>query len=140
MSDPQPTPTILDHAREAVRLFLKCGHMASTLPGIEWDSRGALTLHALEHYADIATALIAVHDRAAGLAQQVEELKEWQSEAEEQGACECCRCGRVLFPQQQWMNSDGDIRCRYGFGCWQDSETKASLAQPGETQEKEAAS
>jgi hypothetical protein len=53
MTDPQPTPTILDHAREAIRLN-------SLYWMRQWNK---LQDHACEHYAEIAAALIAAHER-----------------------------------------------------------------------------
>jgi hypothetical protein len=50
MTDPQPTPTILDHAREAVVL--------TGLAGLYHETGQ----HAIKHYGEIAAALIAAHE------------------------------------------------------------------------------
>ena len=105
--DPQPTPSVLDHAREAVRLAA-----AYTAPGsglVQWND---LCRHAFEHYAAIAAALIEAHERRA---------------AELEAAY------REGFEDAFWTaDSDHAIEKQLARA-WRDSATRASLGPPAPT-------
>jgi len=153
MTDSQPTPTILDHAREAVRLMADARKSSSFF----LNSRSVLDLHVMQHYADIAAALIAAHERITARDKALDRAMKIVKHYPEVGAALIAASGRAetretrraaeLEAAYREGFEDGDCYRNgpnptpegAGFRAWRESLTKASLDQPGDAQEKEAA-
>jgi hypothetical protein len=85
MTDPQPTPINLDHAREAVRLVAQYRSPATGIrTSTQWD---LLCDHAFEHYGDIAAALIVAVGERDRLVEQ------WR--LRDLSHCNDCCCART---------------------------------------------
>jgi len=120
MTEPQPTPTILDHAREAIRRVARY-----RLPGRTLTQWNLLCDHAFEHYAEIAAALLAAHDQRATELEAA--YREGYGDASDPAWCakELRRAGVDTEPYSMTAMNH----------FWGASETKASLDQPGNAKE-----